>query len=104
MVEWNGGDDMENLENLQVHVIVSGRVQGVSFRWYTQREAQTYGLTGWVRNLSNGQVEAVFEGDSQAIHEMVAWCYMGPTSARVDNVAVDYRAPTNEFTGFKITW
>ncbi|MDM8520482.1 acylphosphatase [Anaerolineales bacterium HSG6] len=95
---------MENLEKLQVHVMVSGRVQGVSFRWHTQREAQTYDLTGWVRNLSDGRVEALFEGESQAIHEIIAWCYMGPTSAQVDNVEVDYRAPTNEFTGFKITW
>ncbi|MDM8528150.1 acylphosphatase [Anaerolineales bacterium HSG24] len=103
MDRWRG-DEMENLEKLQVHVMIYGRVQGVSFRWHAQREAQAQDLTGWVRNLSNGQVEAIFEGDSQAIHKMVAWCYMGPTSARVDNVEVNYHAPTNEFTGFKITW
>jgi acylphosphatase len=89
---------------LGAHVFITGRVQGVNFRWYTQREAQSLGVTGWIKNLSDGRVEAVFEGDSDIVHKIIAWCYAGHPSAGVDNVEVNYLAPTGEHSGFQIAW
>ena len=83
---------------------VSGRVQGVSFRWYTQRMAQRLGLTGWVRNLRGGRVEALFEGPEESVREAVTWCQRGEGMARVDDVEVSYRESSGEFGGFRITW
>jgi acylphosphatase len=87
----------------RAHVFISGRVQGVSFRWYTHRQALALGLTGWVRNLWDDRVEAVFEGPEQAVRQAVAWCYTGEWPARVDEVEVTYGPFTGEFTGFRIT-
>ena len=89
---------------LRAHVFVSGRVQGVNFRWYTQRKAQDLNLTGWVRNLWDGRVEAIFEGEKKAVRAAVAWCHTGTPPARVDNVEVNYEEPTGDFNRFRITW
>ncbi|MBN1993070.1 MAG: acylphosphatase [Anaerolineae bacterium] len=94
----------QNTKVTRAHVFVSGRVQGVNFRWHTQRKAQELGLTGWVRNLWDGRVEAIFEGDEKAVKNAVSWCYDGPPSARVDNVETAYETPGGEFQGFQITW
>lgn len=88
----------------RAHVFISGRVQGVNFRWYTQRQAQELGLAGWVRNLWDGRVEAIFEGKEKAVGRAVDWCRVGPPSARVDDVEVNYEEPTGEFSRFRITW
>ena len=90
--------------HIRAHVFISGRVQGVSFRWNTQNKAQQLGLTGWVRNVWDGRVEAVFEGPEQLVKEAVAWCHHGNRPARVDKVQVNYRPPTGEFKHFRITW
>lgn len=89
---------------VRAHVFVSGRVQGVNFRWYTQRKAQELGVTGWVRNLWDGRVEAIFEGDEQAVQRAVDWCHVGAPSAQVDRVQVNYEEATGEFRNFRITW
>lgn len=70
----------------RVRVVVSGRVQGVYFRATCAREAEDAGVSGWVRNRSDGRVEAVFEGRSDAVARMVAWMRHGPPDARVDTV------------------
>ena len=88
----------------RAHVLISGRVQGVNFRWYTQRKAQELGLNGWVRNRGDGRVEAVFEGEKQAVERAVNWCHVGPPSARVDEVEMEYQEPAGEFGSFRITW
>jgi acylphosphatase len=88
----------------RAHVFVSGRVQGVNFRWYTQRKAEELGLTGWVRNRGDRRVEAVFEGKKQAVEWAVNWCHVGPPSAQVDDVEIEYEKPTGEFSRFRITW
>ncbi len=93
---------MNTIEKLQAHVYISGRVQGVNFRWSTQQTARSLGVTGWVRNLSDGRVEAVFEGDSAAVNKAIAWCYDGPPAAQVDNLEVDYSAYQGTFTDFQI--
>jgi acylphosphatase len=86
----------------RAHIFVSGRVQGVSFRYYTQQQALDYGLQGWVRNLWDGRVEAVFEGQQESVQQMLRWCHRGPSSARVENVDVHWEEPTGSYTGFKI--
>lgn len=74
----------------RAHVWISGLVQGVNFRWYTIDRARQRGLAGWVRNLPDGRVEAVFEGDADAVRSMVDWCGRGPRHADVTGVEVDW--------------
>jgi len=73
--------------NAAVDVTVTGRVQGVSFRWYAVQEAAKLGVTGWVRNEPDGSVAGHFEGDADAVEAMVDWCREGPRPARVQQVA-----------------
>jgi acylphosphatase len=78
-----------------VTVKVTGRVQGVSFRWYALQEAQRLGVRGWVRNDPDGSVVGHLEGDEQAVDAMVDWCSRGPSYAVVRHVAVTDAHPTN---------
>jgi acylphosphatase len=82
-------------------VVVSGRVQGVFFRDSCRDRAEAAGVSGWVRNVDDGTVEACFEGDSEAVDELVAWCRSGPESAHVDEVGVNEEEPRGE-SGFKV--
>jgi acylphosphatase len=93
---------MGAVENhVRVHLRIRGRVQGVYFRASTVYEAQNLGLTGWVRNCPDGSVEAVAEGARDKIDELIAWCRRGPSGARVENVALEWRAATHEFSAFQ---
>ena len=83
----------------RAHVRVTGRVQGVFFRAEAADRARSRGVTGWIRNLPDGSVEAVFEGPDDAVDALVAWSGRGPAGARVDDVEVDWREPSGE-TGF----
>jgi acylphosphatase len=85
----------------RVRVLVSGDVQGVGFRWSTRAEAVGLGLGGWVRNLADGRVEAVFEGPPADVDAMVAWCRSGPKWATVSRVEAVEEEPAGE-TGFGI--
>lgn len=69
-------------------VLVSGLVQGVNFRWYATQHARSRGVSGWVHNLDDGRVEAVFEGTERDVEGCVRWCREGPRHARVTNVEV----------------
>jgi acylphosphatase len=86
----------------RVHVVISGRVQGVWFRASTRDKAQQLGLTGWVKNTSEGNVEAVFEGEGKLIDEMLDWCHHGPPLAQVENVEVKKQRPSSDFDDFSI--
>ena len=86
----------------RAHVVVSGRVQGVWFRQSTAEEARRRNVTGWVRNLPDGRVEAVFEGATEAVEAMIAFVTTGPPAARVDDVHVAREADRREFSGFGI--
>ena len=77
----------------RAHVVVSGRVQGVFFRYETRRRAEEAQVAGWVRNLPDGRVEAVFEGPDEAVERMVRWCREGPGGADVDDVEVTLEDP-----------
>jgi len=70
------------------HLTIRGRVQGVGFRMYLQREAQMHGVTGWVRNRSGGSVEAVLQGPPDAVQAVIDWAHHGPRKARVTDVQV----------------
>ncbi len=74
------------MERARVHLLVSGIVQGVSFRYYTVEEARRLGVNGWVRNLADGRVEVEAEGDRPALEALLAWCRRGPPAAQVDDV------------------
>ncbi|MGD6935300.1 MAG: acylphosphatase [Candidatus Bathyarchaeia archaeon] len=86
----------------RVHIYVTGKVQGVFFRQNTKRQAQSRGVCGWVKNLSDGRVEAVFEGEEAAVKEVVDYCRHGPSFARVENCEVSFEDFKGEFTGFSI--
>jgi acylphosphatase len=88
----------------RAHVYISGRVQGVFFRAYTEEEANRLGLKGWVRNLIDGRVEAVFEGEKDKIEKMIEWCHRGSPHARVDNVEVEWEDYKGEFDSFTIRY
>lgn len=78
-----------------VHLWVTGRVQGVSYRYYTTLEAERLGIRGWVRNLPDGRVEAWLEGDSTQIQAMVQWCRQGSPAAAVKAVQTQTETPQN---------
>ena len=88
----------------RAHLVVTGRVQGVAFRQATVEEARRLGLAGWVRNLRDGSVEALAEGDRRAVEALVAWCRHGPRLARVQDVRVEWRDPLGDLAGFDIAW
>jgi acylphosphatase len=92
------------MERVRAHVWIAGRVQGVNFRAYAREQARAAGVDGWVRNLPDGRVEAVFEGSEAAVRRMVTWCYRGPSHARVDKVDVQWEHPTGLEHGFHIVW
>ena len=88
-------------ERVRKHVFVSGRVQNVWFRDACRQEARARGVNGWVSNLSDGRVEAVFEGSAPDVDAMVRWCHDGPPRARVSQVDVRDELATGE-AGFTI--
>ena len=88
----------------RVHVYISGRVQGVFFRAKTQSTAKSFNLAGWARNMADGRVEAVFEGDDADIDKMLAWCHSGPRTARVEEVVVNEEPCTGIFHDFSIKY
>ncbi|MFI5265159.1 MAG: acylphosphatase [Candidatus Levyibacteriota bacterium] len=73
----------------QVRVVISGTVQGVSFRYFLQEQANILHVTGWARNTQDGNVEALFQGDENAVGRMIRRCFRGPTSATVAHVTFD---------------
>lgn len=87
----------------RTHVFISGRVQGVWFRAHTREKAEELGISGWVQNLPDGRVEAVFEGEDEKVDEMVKWCHRGPPLSRVEKVDVEYETPKGE-KGFTIRY
>jgi len=86
----------------RLHVTISGRVQGVFFRANTLHQALALGLSGWVRNLPDGRVETIFEGEPGKAEEMLDWCKTGAPPARVDHVDYTEESADGKFTDFKI--
>lgn len=95
---------MSDHKKARAHVFVSGRVQGVYFRQNTKQVADGHGVAGWVRNLPDGRVEAIFEGDEMAVNEVIEWCHVGPPKAKVDDVSVIFHKYTGEFADFNVNY
>lgn len=90
--------------NKRVHVYIHGDVTGVGFRFWTIKNAQKLGLTGWVRNTDRGLVEAVLEGQENKVQEMIEKCKKGPEVGWVEKVKVEWEEATSEFSTFEIVY
>lgn len=88
----------------RAHLFIYGRAQGIGFRFSTSRKAHRLGIFGWVRNLPDGRLEAIFEGEKGKIEEIVQWAKTGPIGARVDNVEIEWQKYTGEFANFEIKY
>jgi acylphosphatase len=86
---------------VRAHLFISGKVQGVGYRFSTQDMAVLLKLNGWVRNLRDGRVEAVFEGSKEKVEEMLLWCRQGPPAARVAEIEITYEPPEG-LNGFEM--
>lgn len=87
-----------------VHIIVTGKVQGVFYRATAEETALGLGLTGWVKNRADGRVELEAEGGRASLEKLIAWCHEGPPLACVTNVSVDWRPATGQFSTFETTY
>ncbi len=88
------------MNDSRAHLLISGMVQGVGYRYFAARKAQLYGLKGLVKNLVDGRVEVVAEGDRSMLEEFIKDLKRGPISAHVTDVRMDWEKPTFEFDGF----
>ncbi len=86
----------------RAHVLISGKVQGVFYRVNTKRMADKLGVKGWIRNLPDGRVEAVFEGDEEAVKRLISWWWIGPPGAKVTNIEVEWEEYLGEYESFKV--
>ncbi len=91
-------------EHVGARVIISGKVQGVFFRAETQKAARRYGVVGWVRNRTDGTVEALMEGLREDVEVLIAWCNEGSPMSRVDRVDVKWKEYTGKFARFEVTY
>ncbi|MEF8846868.1 MAG: acylphosphatase [Candidatus Paceibacterota bacterium] len=88
----------------KAHLLISGRVQGVTFRASTKKKAQSLGLKGWVRNTEDGKVETVVEGEQEKIEKLIDWCKQGPSLAKVQNIEVDWKEEQEGFSNFEVRY
>lgn len=98
----NGVNPIRN--SVRVHIFVSGRVQGVFFRSETQRKARQFGITGFVRNLLDGRVEAILEGEREKVEKVIKWARRGPFFARVEKMEANWEKYRREFKEFEIKY
>ena len=92
------------MSKIRRRVLISGMVQGVNFRYYTKTAARNGGVFGWVRNLPDGRVEAVFEGDQEKVEALISWCHKGSPHGRVDEVKVLVEPHKGEFADFDVRY
>lgn len=92
------------MEKVRAHLFIEGRVQGVFYRAFTRDIAHSLGLNGWVRNLRDGRVEAIFEGEKELIEKAIKECYKGPPSARVTNIDIKWEEFIGDTRGFTIRY
>ena len=88
----------------RIHLIISGRVQGVFYRFSTKRQAKILNITGWVRNNEDRTVEIIAEGEEESLKKLNAWCHKGPLMARVDDIKTEWENYTGEFEYFSIRY
>jgi acylphosphatase len=92
------------MDEARAHLFIEGRVQGIFYRAFTRDVAHTLGLKGWVRNLYDGRVEAVFEGKKEIIERAIKECFSGPPGARVTNIEVKWEESAGDLKGFAIKY
>jgi acylphosphatase len=92
------------MDYVRAHIFVSGRVQGVFFRDSTKRKAKKLGIKGWVKNLPDGRVEAVFEGKKDRVEQIINWAKRGPIFAKVNNLDLEWQKYKGEFSDFEIVY
>jgi acylphosphatase len=90
------------MSNTQVHVFISGTVQGVGFRQFVKHNARKLGITGWVRNLTDGRVEAILQGEQQQIERLIALCEKGPFLAEVGDISITREPIKETYEGFSL--
>jgi acylphosphatase len=90
--------------DIKIKVLISGKVQGVFFRFNTKKNADELGLSGWVKNTKDGKVEALFEGDEKDIYKMIEWCSKGPSNSKVTKVDVFKKKYVKEYNNFSIIY
>jgi len=90
------------MSKVRKHAVIKGFVQGVFFRATTQEQALAHNVTGWVQNTSNGNVEAIFEGEADDVEKVIQWCHKGPRGAHVENVEVETEEYKGEYFTFSI--
>lgn len=88
----------------RIHIVIYGIVQGVGYRYSTYRKALQLGITGWVRNKSDGSVEAVFEGSREKLEEMLLWCRKGPPGAYVSEIDIQWEEGDERYNSFEIRY
>jgi acylphosphatase len=96
--------ELDSMEGLRAQVIIHGLVQGVFFRASTREEAVRLGVGGWVRNLPDGTVQALFEGENKKVEEIIGWCHRGPSGARVSKVEIAWEPYKGEYKHFDIRY
>ena len=92
------------MDRVRAHLWISGRVQGVCFRAYTSDEASMLGLDGWVRNMYDGRVEALFEGERDRVEQAIVWCRHGPRHALVTDVELLWESVQDDMHGFTVRY
>jgi acylphosphatase len=95
---------MESTKHVKARVRIEGIVQGVFYRYSTQQKAQALGVNGWVRNLRDGSVECLMEGDRDSVEALIQWCKHGPPGARVENITTHWEEYTGDSEGFSIQY
>jgi len=90
------------LKSIRVRLLIEGRVQGVLYRVTAESKAKQFGVTGWIRNLPSGKVEAIVEGPEDKVNEMIEWCKIGPIAAHVTDVKVEKKDHTGEYDDFRV--
>ena len=86
----------------KIHLLISGKVQGVFYRMNAKNKAEEFSLTGWVKNTPDGKVEVLAEGKEKDLKEFIKWCYNGSKGAKIDEVKVEWKDYENKFDNFKI--
>ena len=92
------------VKKIRTHIFVSGRVQGVCFRGDTQQIARELGLTGFVKNLPDGKVEIITEGEKEKVKQIVDWVRQGPPAAQVNNIDIEWEGYKGEFKDFQVVY
>jgi len=91
-------------QTVRCHVRISGVVQGVCYRMETRRAAENFGVMGWVKNRSDGTVEAVFEGTQDAVNQLINWCHSGPKHAKVTDIDKTWEDSSGSYQSFDIVY